>query len=123
MAIAGALIDHEVERHDPGDEIRPAAPDLLGSVWKLLGQRELERAVYGSHPERSVFYGFDQHSPPLSPVGEPRLIEHVAGQAVDLAQVAMLVHRLGEKVIRSQMVAAVHDHPVKIPLFPCHPVQ
>ena len=44
-------------------------------------------------------------------------------QPVDLAQIAVLVHRLRVEVVRGQVVASVHDHAVEVALLARHAVQ
>ena len=122
MAIDRAFVDDKVERHDPGEQVGPAAPDLLGGVGKLLRQRQLQRAVNRGNAQCGIFDCLDQHAPALGPLCQP-VLEQMARQAVDLAQVAVLVHRFGKQVVGRQVVAAADQHPMEVALFPGHPVQ
>ena len=95
---------------------------LLRGVRQLLRQRQLERAVDRGHAQRGVLDRLDQHAAPLGPLREA-LLEEVPRQAVHLAQVAVLVDRLGVEVVRGEVIAAVHDDAVQVALLARHAVQ
>ena len=87
-----------------------------------LGERQLELAVHGGQPQRHVLDRLHEHAAALGPAIDG-VSEQMAGQAIDLTQVAMLVDRLGMHVVRRQMVAPGHDQAAKVALLTGHPMQ
>ena len=122
LAVGGALVDDQVERHDAGEQVGEALAHLLRHVGQRLRERGLERPVHRCGAERDVLDGLHQHAAPLGPLLEP-VLEQVARQPVHLPEIAVLVHRLRVDVVRGQVVAAVGDEAVQVALVAGHPVQ
>ena len=116
------FVDHQVERHDPRDQLDEPRPQLLRRIRHRLRQGHLQCAVHRGHAERGVLHRLDQHTTLLRPLRQP-FLEEVARQSVHLAEVAVLVDRLGVDVGRRQVIAPVRHQAVQIALVARHPVQ
>ena len=95
---------------------------MVACERQLVGQRQLELTVDRRRPQGDVLDGLHQDPASLRPPVDG-LVEQMAGQAVDLAQVAVLVHRLRVDVVGGEMVAARHDQAAQVPLLARHAMQ
>jgi hypothetical protein len=123
VPVGGFLVDHEVERHDAGEQLQERLSRRVVASPELRRQRDVEAAADRRHRQCGVLDRLDEHAAALRPLLDRRLVEDMPREPVHLADVTGLRECLRVDVVNREVVAPRHDESIEVAILPRHPVQ
>ena len=122
LPVRHLFVDNQIERHDLRDVVPIQLQCPCTRKGKLLGKRQLERAIDRRGTQCCVFDHLDENAPVVGPFLQ-RVVKEMPRQTKNFAEVSMFVNGLRIHVVRGEVIASPHNQSAKITLLPFHAVQ